>query len=65
MIDRRGHHPELVRHPDRGDHAVEREHDIENHDLRDDAAETRGGLCGADMFGAQPSSRSWISRVPL
>jgi len=39
--DRRCHYPELVGHPDGGDHAVEREHDVEQRDLHDDAAKAR------------------------
>ena len=35
------HHAELVDHADRGDHRVEREDDVEQHDLHDHAGERR------------------------
>ena len=44
---------QLVDHADRGDHRVEREHDVEQHDLDDHAGE-RGG----DPLAAWPSSPS-------
>jgi hypothetical protein len=36
-----GHHPQSVADPDGGDHAVQGEHDVEHHDLRDDPREAR------------------------
>jgi hypothetical protein len=35
------HYPELVGHANGGNHAIEREHDVEQQDLRDDAAKAR------------------------
>ncbi len=45
---RRDHHGEMARHADGGDHRVEREDDVEQHDLPDDAAE-RGACASPGM----------------
>ncbi len=49
--DRGDHHPALVDHADCGDDRVEREHDVEHHDLHDDAAEGRRHRAGGDRLG--------------
>jgi len=49
------HHAELARHADGGDHGVEREHEIEEYELADDAAEGDGRAGGARRLVALES----------
>ena len=62
--DRRDHDRDVVGHADRGDHRVEREDDVEQHDLDDDRARTTARRAPAP-WPSSPSSRSWISSVAL
>ena len=50
--DGRDHDPHIVGHPDRGDDRVEREHDVEQHHLDDDAGEGRGHPSRSASVGA-------------
>jgi Na+/H+-dicarboxylate symporter len=43
---RRDHDRYLIHHPDRGDDRVEREHDVDHHDLRDDGGQRSCSLLG-------------------
>jgi hypothetical protein len=48
-------------HADGGDDRVEREDDVEQHDLHDDGAEAGGRLGRRRVAPRAPSSLSWIS----